>query len=93
MNLIYATGRPYGAPLCILRGAATKDDDIKQRMYGEGFQFDRDLHGWRMYMYDSEFVESIKRIVKDRPDVTVKPKDDQDPLVGLEGGADGQPEM
>ena len=85
MNLIYATGRPYGAPLAILRGGATRDDEIKRRMYGEGFQYDQTLHGYRMYEYDSEFVKSIKRIVRDRPDIRVMAKKDQEPLVGLEG--------
>ena len=82
-NLIYATGRPYGAPLAILRGGATKDEEIKDRLRSQGFIWSSDVHGWRTYMYDTEFAACINRITRDRDDIVAKPKSDQEPIEGI----------
>lgn len=83
MNLIYATGRPYGAPLAILRGGATRDPEVKARMREAGFSYDETLHGYRTYLYDDDFAAAIRTIVDGIDGVTVKPKDGTDPLEGL----------
>ena len=74
-NLIYATGRPYGAPLAMLRGGATKDPEVKAAIKDHGFGWDGTLHAWRSYMYDDEFQAVLDDLATRFPEVTIKPKE------------------
>jgi hypothetical protein len=56
VNLVWSTGRPYGAPLLTLRGGATRDPDVKAAIKAAGFLWDGSRHAWITYTYDAEQV-------------------------------------
>lgn len=79
-NLVYATGRPYGAPLAMLRGGATRDPEVKAAIKAHGFMWDGARHAWRTYMYDDEFAAVLADLADRFPEVAIRPKDGQEAL-------------
>lgn len=81
-RLIYATGRPYGAPLVMVRGGAIRDPDVKAALRAAGFRWEPTLHAWHTYLYDDDFADVLADLA-DRFDVDVVPKDGQAPIANL----------
>jgi len=75
-RIIYARGFPYGAPLAMVRGAGTKDPDVKQFLKAEGFRWGS-RYAWEHYLGRQEFGAILKRL-RDDFGCTVEPKDDMD---------------
>lgn len=80
-NLIYSTGRPYGAPLAMLRGGATRDPEVKDAIKAAGFHWDGVRYSWATYLYDGEFAAVLTDLAARFPEVTIRPKDGQEDLL------------
>jgi hypothetical protein len=61
-RIIYARGFPYGAPLCMIRGGATRDPEVKKTIQAIGFRWDGDRHAWTSYEYGPEFAAHLRRL-------------------------------
>ena len=76
-RIIYARGFPYGAPLAIVRGGATKLPEIKAFLKGQNFRWDGSLYAWTTYLHKEEFRQVLKRL-RDDWGCEVVPKSDLD---------------
>jgi hypothetical protein len=76
-NLIYSRGFPYGAPLALIRGGATKQPEIRALLKQEGFQWDSGIHAWKSYKDRTDFG-ALLRVLRDEYDCNVMPKDSMD---------------
>jgi hypothetical protein len=65
LRIIYARGFPYGAPLAIVRGGATKHPEIKGFLREQGFRWDGQLYGYTTYLWAEEFRQVLKRLRDD----------------------------
>jgi hypothetical protein len=85
-RIIYARGFPYGAPLAIIRGGATKLPEIKGFLKDEGFRWDGQLYGYTSYRHAEEFRQLLKRL-RDDWGCEVLPKSNLDPnyIIDLDG--------
>ncbi len=83
-RIVYARGFPYGAPLFMLRGAATKE--IKPFLKEKGFQYDPMLYAWKTYL-DGEDVR-LFLLELQKMGFEVVPKDDmrKELIVNLKEG-------
>ncbi len=77
MNLIYSRGFPYGAPLVMLRGGATKDAAVKDALRAAGFRWDGTTYAWTMYLDRLDLGALLVRM-RDEFGCEVKPKDGMD---------------
>lgn len=76
-NIIYSRGFPYGAPLAILRGGATKDPAVKEFIRSHGFRWDGDIYAYTTYLDRSDFHPVLKAL-RDEFGCNVQPKADMD---------------
>lgn len=76
-NLYYSRGFPYGAPLVMLRGGATKQPEIKALLKQIGFQWDGAIHAWKTYMDRHDFG-TLLLTLRDEYDCNVMPKESMD---------------
>lgn len=85
-KLIYARGFPYGAPLVMLRGGATRDPEIQQYLRDAGFRWDGSLYAYKNYMDGGSFA-TLLMIMRDEFACDVQPKSDLDAnyILDLEG--------
>lgn len=73
-RIIYAQGRPYGAPLVLIRGGATRLPIVRERLQQLNFQFSPERHGWATYL-DTHTFAVVLRDLRDRYHCNVVPKD------------------
>jgi hypothetical protein len=76
-RISYARGFPYGAPLVMLRGGATKDNAVRDFIRAEGFRWDGKLYAWSHYMDRRDFGAVLKRL-RDEFDCEIVYKNDMD---------------
>ncbi len=76
-KIIYARGFPYGAPLVMVRGGATRSPIIKQYLKSKGFVWDSYIYAWKTYLGADEFLSVLKDLHNDYGCV-IKPKNDMD---------------
>ena len=62
-RLIYSRGFPYGAPLVMVRGGATKDPGVRADLKAAGFSWDSTTYSWRSYMGRDEFATILRSLV------------------------------
>jgi hypothetical protein len=77
-RIVYARGFPYGAPLVMLRGGATKDPAVKDFIKAEGFRWDGQRHAWAHYMYRDDFTKVLSAL-RDMFGCEIVPKEGMDP--------------
>ena len=84
-RIIYSRGFPYGAPLAMIRGGATRIPVIKGFLKDEGFRWDGQRHAWTTYLHHDEFQPILRRLRNDFG-CEVLPKSDLDPnyIIDLE---------
>lgn len=92
MKIIYSRGFPYGAPLVMLRGGATRDPAVKSYIRGCGFRWDGGSHAWQTYMDRSDFGPILKNL-RDGFGCEVIPKEtmDESYLIDLDNPAFSRP--
>ena len=78
MKIIYSRGFPYGAPLAMIRGGATRDPDVKAAIKAAGFRYDGSKHAFTHYLYGDAFAEVLCSL-RDGFGVEVLPKGGLDP--------------
>jgi len=71
-KISYARGFPYGAPLAMIRGGATKRDDVREFLKAEGFRWGS-RYAWEHYLNRREFGAILKRL-RDDFNCDVQPK-------------------
>ena len=79
-KIIYSRGFPYGAPLVMLRGGATKDEAVKDFIRAEGFRWQmsgRASYAYEHYMDRSDLGPVLKRL-RDEFGCEVIPKEGMD---------------
>lgn len=91
-RIIYARGFPYGAPLCMIRGGATKLPEVREFLKAEGFYWDGSRYAWEHYLGRQEFGPILKNL-RDRFGCEVIPKDTMDSsyLIDLDSPRFGRP--
>lgn len=77
-RIIYSRGFPYGAPLVMLRGGATKDSAVRDYLKSLRFMWNPQRFAWENYMYKSELVDVLLHL-RDELGCEVIPKTDIDP--------------
>lgn len=85
-KISYARGFPYGAPLAMIRGGATRDDAVKSFLREEGFRWDGSRYAWTHYLHAPELRAILKKL-RDTFGCEVAPKDDLDEnyIIDLDG--------
>ncbi len=77
-NIVYSQGRPYGAPLVMIRGGATKVPKVKEYLKEMGFEWDssgyRAKYAWATYAPSDEWFAEVLRHLRDMGCV-IKPKE------------------
>jgi len=76
-RVIYSRGFPYGAPLCTIRGGATKDQAVREFLKSERFTWNFTRYGWEHYLNRREFGAILKRL-RDEFGCEVIPKQGMD---------------
>lgn len=77
MRLIYARGFPYGAPLVMIRGGATRQPGIKEFLKREGFQWNSQRYAWEHYLNRRELGKLLVTL-RDQYGCEIRPKDGMD---------------
>lgn len=91
MKVIYSQGRPYGAPLTMLRGGATRDPDVKQYIKEVGYRWNGQRFCWEWYSPSNDDFRDILVELRDRFGCEVVPKEglDVNYVIDLEGARRG----
>jgi hypothetical protein len=76
-RISYSRGFPYGAPLAMIRGGATKKPEIQDFIKAQGFLYDKALYAWKHYLDRSDFGPILKKL-RDDFGCEVSPKADMD---------------
>lgn len=76
-RIVYARGFPYGAPLAMIRGGATKLPEIKGYLKDQGFRWDGQRYAYTTYLHHDEFRPILKAL-RDDWGLEVVPKDGMD---------------
>ena len=86
-KISYARGFPYGAPLALVRGGATRDPGVKEFLRERGFRWDGSRYAWSHYLDRTDFAE-ILIALRDDFGCEVVPKADMDAnyIIDLENG-------
>lgn len=90
-RIIYARGFPYGAPLVMLRGGATRDDDVRDLLRARGYRWEmsgRGSHAWETYEDRSDLAETLTQLRELGCEVLAKKT--MDPGYLIEGFAERQ---
>jgi len=74
-KISYSRGFPYGAPLVMLRGGATKNSAVKDFIREQGFRWDGSTYAWTHYLDRSDFGPILKTL-RDEYGCEVVPKKD-----------------
>jgi hypothetical protein len=61
-KISYSRGFPYGAPLAIIRGGATRDEQVKSYLRERGFRWDGTRYAWTHYLDRSDFGPILKTL-------------------------------
>lgn len=64
-RIIYSRGFPYGAPLAMLRGGATRDAATKDYIKSEGFRWNGSSHAWEAYLDRRDLTPVLRRLRDD----------------------------
>lgn len=91
-RISYARGFPYGAPLAMVRGGATKDQAVKECLAMHGFRWDGRRYAWTTYLDRQDFGRILK-ILRDLHGCEVVPKDgmDENYIINLDDPRFGRP--
>lgn len=73
MKISYARGFPYGAPLAMVRGGATKDPAVKEYLKFNGFRWNGVRFAWETYLDRRDFGAVLKNL-RDELGCEVVPK-------------------
>lgn len=76
-RIIYSRGFPYGAPLAMVRGGATKAPEVKAYLKDQGFRWDGEKYAWTHYLHKAEFHQVLRALQNDFG-CEVVPKSDLD---------------
>jgi hypothetical protein len=76
-RIIYSRGFPYGAPLAMIRGGATKDADVKAYLKSHGMSWDGGIYAYTQYL-DRRELGAILKSLRDDYGCEVMPKDTMD---------------
>jgi hypothetical protein len=92
-RISYARGFPYGAPLAMVRGGATRDPEVKDALKIAGFRWDHARKAWTTYM-DRQDFGSVLRGLRDIFGCEVVPKADMDSnyIIDLDNPTFGRPQ-
>jgi len=92
-RISYARGFPYGAPLAMVRGGATRNPDVKDALKIAGFRWDYTRKAWTSYM-DRQDFGSVLRALRDIFGCEVVPKAgmDENYIIDLDDPKFGRPE-
>jgi len=66
-RIVYARGAPYGAPLVMVRGGATRRDDVKAILRARGFRWNDSAsapHSYSTYLDRDEFADVLRQIAE-----------------------------
>ena len=85
-RIVYSRGFPYGAPLVMLRGGATREPQVHAFLKWLGFHWNPDRHAWEHYMYGAEFKIVLKTLQGMGHEVTPKATMDSGYVISLEEG-------
>lgn len=91
-RIVYSRGFPYGAPLAMIRGGATRDPDVKAYLRREGFRWDGTVHAWTTFLDRSDLVV-VLRALRDEHGCQVDPKADlpREYLIDLDSPVGARP--
>lgn len=91
-NIFYSRGFPYGAPLVMLRGGATKNQEVREFLKAEGFRWGS-RYAWEHYLDRQDFGMILKTL-RDTFGCNVMPKDGMDAsyLINLDDPKFGRPQ-
>lgn len=64
-NIVYARGSPYGAPMVMIRGGATRSPIIKQYLRAKDFVWDERMHAYVSYLDKTDFLQVLKELDSD----------------------------
>lgn len=81
-RIIYAQGRPYGAPLVMVRGGGTRDPEVKEFLRNVGFRWDDLRFAWATYLDKSDFRDVLLKLQE--MGLEVVPKKDLDPKYAID---------
>lgn len=76
-RIVYSRGFPYGAPLVMIRGGATRVPAVREFLKAEGFHWAGSRYAWSHYLGRREFGAVLKTL-RDRFGCDVIPKDGMD---------------
>lgn len=79
-RIVYSRGFPYGAPLVMIRGGATKDSEVKAYLKEEGFRWqmsDRPSYAWEHYLHRDDLARVLKHL-RDELGCEIAAKDGMD---------------
>lgn len=77
-KISYSRGFPYGAPLAMIRGGATRDPDVKSFLRKLGFHWDGMRYAWTHYLDRQDFGGILLRL-REEFGCEIVPKADMDP--------------
>lgn len=83
-KVIYARGFPYGAPLFMIRGGATRDLAIREFLKSERFTWDAQRYAWVHYLNRPECAAILAKL-RDEYGCTIEAKSDLDTNYRIEG--------
>lgn len=92
-KISYSRGFPYGAPLVMIRGGATKIPAVKEFLRAEQFRWDGSTFAYTRYMDRSDFGPILKKL-RDEFHCEVVPKAgmDESYVINLDDPKFGRPE-
>lgn len=92
-RVIYSRGFPYGAPLAMIRGGATRDPAVREYLRGEGFRWNPQSYAWEHYLDRRDFAPVLRHL-RDRFGADVVPKEGMDAsyLIDLDHPDGARPE-
>lgn len=76
-RVIYSRGFPYGAPLAMIRGGATRDPEVKAYLKEQGFIWDGGSYAWQHYL-DRTDLGAVLKHLRDELGCEVVPKEGMD---------------
>lgn len=92
-RISYSRGFPYGAPLAMIRGGATRDEAVKSFIREHGFRWNGASYAWETYLDRMDFGPILKKL-RDEYGCEVVPKDGMDSnyIINLDSPCFARPE-